>query len=181
MFRAVVVGCALALVAGVAEAKIPVSEEMKVKDSEGNVFAVVVDCPQSDPTFGGSENGTIGPDRCGQCLIEANWGTMVKYPYDLHIKGTLLDEGGKPIANRMIEFFLPNGWVVKTRTAENGYFRILLGATSERKSQDPLTTDIGTKRMRKDDKAEYYALFLLQDRFKPCAAEKKEKKAEKKE
>lgn len=171
MVRVVVVGLVLALGAVVAEAKIPVSEEMKVKEGD-TVYGVVVDCPQADPTFGGSEDGKIGPDRCGQCLIEANWGATLKYPYDLHIKGTLLDEAGKPIANRLVHFFLPNGWVVKTRTTDTGYFRILLGATAERKSDKPLTTDIGTKKMRNDNKAEYYALYLMQENFKPCADKK---------
>jgi len=172
MVRAVAVGLVLALSAGWAEAKIPVTEEMKVKDGEG-VYAVVIDCPQADPTFGGSEDGVIGPDRCGQCLIEANWGTLLRYPHDLIIKGTLVDEEGKPIPNRLIHFFLPNGWVVKTRSADTGFFRILLGATAERKGKDPLSVDIGTKRMRKDNKAEFYALFLLPENFKPCAEKKK--------
>lgn len=171
MFRAVAaVLLALVVSAPMAQAKIPVSDEMKVKDSEGNVFAVVVDCPRSDPTFGGSQEGTIGPDRCGQCLIESNWGTMLKYPYDLHIKGMLLDENGEPVAQQMIQFFLPNGWTVKTRSADTGYFRILLGATAERKSPDPLTTDIGTKKMSKQrDKSDIYALYLMPESFKPCA------------
>jgi hypothetical protein len=173
MFRAVVVGLAMLLSAVAAEAKITVSESSRVTDGEGNIYAVVLDCPQADPTFGGSEEGTIGPDRCGQCLIESNWGTMVKYPYDLLIKGTLVDESGKPLPNKMIHFFMPNGWTVKTRTADNGYFRILMGATSERKSKDPLTTDLGTKKMRSDSKAPYYAFFLLPDNFKPCAAAEK--------
>lgn len=179
MLRVFAVGLIVALSAGLAEAKISVSEEAKVKEGD-SVFAVVVDCPQADPTFGGAEEGTIGPDRCGQCLIQANWGTTLRYPYDLHIKGMLLDENGKPISNRLIHFFLPNGWVVKTRSAETGYFRILLGATAERKSDKPLTLDIGTKKMRKDNKAEYYAIFLMQDGFKPCAEKEPEKKPEKK-
>lgn len=171
MFRAVAaVLLALVVSTSTAQAKIAVQDEMKVKDSEGNVFAVVVDCPRPDPTFGGAQDGTIGPDRCGQCLVESNWGTMLKYPYDLHIKGTLLDESGQPIAQQMIQFFLPNGWTVKTRSADNGYFRILLGATAERKSSDPLTTDIGTKKMRKDrDKSDIYAFYLMPENFKPCA------------
>lgn len=180
MFRAVVVGLALALSAMAAEAKISVSDSKKVKDGEGNIYAVVLDCPQPDPTYGGSEDGTIGPDRCGQCLIEANWGAAMKYPYDVVIKGTMVDEAGKPLKGRMLQFFLPNGWTVKTRTADNGFFRIILGAIGDRKSKDPLTTDIGTVKMRNDNKAAYYAMYLLPDNFKPCAPKAKSKPAEKK-
>ena len=172
MYRVVVVALAVALSAAVAEAKISVSDSNKVKDSEGNVYAVVIDCPLPDPTYGGAEEGTIGPDRCGQCLVEANWGAPLKYPYDLHIRGTMVDETGKPLKGKMLQFFLPNGWTVKTRTADNGYFRILLGATDERKSKDPLMTDIGTKKMRSDTKADYYAMFLMPENFKPCAEKK---------
>src|SRR6185295_4592855 len=146
MLRAVVVGLVVALSAVTANAKIKVADSSKVKEGD-TVFAVVVDCPQADPTFGGSEDGTIGGDRCGQCLIESNWGTVLKYPYDLLIKGTLVDEGGQPLKGKMLQFYLPNGWTVKTRTADNGFFRILLGATGDRKSKDPLTADIGTKKM----------------------------------
>jgi len=177
MFRVVVVGLALTLSAVAADAKIAVQDAAKVKESDGTVYAVVVDCPQPDPTYGGSEDSTIGTDRCGQCLIEANWGQPMKYPYDLHIRGTLVDEAGKPLKGKMLQFFLPNGWTVKTRTADNGYFRILLGATAERKSKEPLMTDIGTKKMRNDNKAAYYAMFLLPDNFKPCAEKGKQKEA----
>lgn len=172
MFRAVVVAGVVALSAAAVEARITVTEEMKLKDSEGNVYAVIVDCPQSDPTFGGAEEGKIGSDACGQCLVEANWGILLRYPYDLFIKGMMLDQNGEPIPNQMIQFFLPNGWVVKTRSAENGFFRILLGATDERKSSEPLTMDIGTKRMQKDSKAPYYALYMMPEDFKPCAEKK---------
>ena len=177
MFRVVVVGLALALSAVAAEAKITISESNKVKDTDGTVYAVVVDCPGSDPTYGGAEEGKIGPDSCGQCLVESNWGTMLKHPYDVIIKGTMLDESGQPIKNQMIHFFLPNGWTVKTRSAENGYFRILLGATAERKSKEPLQTDIGTKKTHKDSKAPFYAMYLMPENFKPCAEKPKGKAA----
>lgn len=172
MFRAVVMTLAIALAAVTVEAGITVSEEMRIKDGEGKVFAVVVDCPQADPTFGGAEEGTIGTDRCGQCLVQANWGVLIRYPYDLYIKGMLVDENGDPVPNQMIQFFMPNGWVVKTRSAETGFFRILLGATDDRKTDEPLTIDIGTKKMRKGSKMEYYALFMLPEDFKPCAEQK---------
>ena len=175
MFRVVVVGLVVMLSAVAAEAKMTISESNKVKDTDGTVYAVVVDCPQSDPTYGGSEDGTLGPDRCGQCLVESNWGTTLKYPYDLIIKGTMLDENGQPLKNQMIHFFLPNGWTVKTRSSETGFFRILLGATAERKGSDPLQADIGTKKTHKDSKAPFYAMYLMPDNFKPCAEKPKAK------
>lgn len=178
MFRAVVVGAVLMLSAVAAEAKITVSESNKVKDGDGNVYAVVIDCPQPDPTYGGSEDGTLGPDRCGQCLVESNWGTTLKYPYDLIIKGTMVDEKGEPLKNQMIHFFLPNGWTVKTRSSDNGFFRILLGATAERKGTTPVQTDIGTKKTRKDSKAPFYAMYLMPENFKPCAEAKAKPKAD---
>jgi hypothetical protein len=181
MLRAVAVVLFTLAVAGAAQAKISVSDDMKVKDADGSVYAVVVDCPQADPSYGGASDGTIGPDRCGQCLVESNWGVLLKYPYDLHIKGTLQDGAGNPIGGQMIQFFLPNGWTVKTRSADNGFFRILLGATAERKAKEPLVTDIGTKKMSVDRKKDaIYAFYLMPENFKPCAEKKAEKKADKK-
>jgi len=147
---------------------------------------VIVDCLQSDSgkvqgkdaaAYGGSEESVIGADHCGKCLIDANWGTFLRYPYDLHIKGTLLDDGGKPVENMMVEFFLPNGWTIKTRTSKTGYFRILMGATEERLSKEPLVLDVGTRRMKKGSKMPYYAIYMMPDPFKPCAVEAQKKPA----
>jgi hypothetical protein len=175
MFRAMTAALVLTLSTVAAEAKTTIPESNKVKDKDGNVYAVVLDCPQSDPAFGGSEEGKLGGERCGQCLVNSNWGTQVRTPYDLTVKGVLVDEDGQPLKNRMIEFFMANGWTIKTRTTDTGFYRILMGATQERKSKENLVTDLGTKKMRKDSKASYYALFLLPENFKPCADQAKPK------
>jgi len=102
-----------------AHAGITVTEDMKLKGEDGQTYAIIVDCPQGDSkgekvAFGGSEDSMLGKGRCGQCLINANYGTRLEYPYDLHIKGVLLDENGLPLKNKLVQFYFPIGWTVKT-------------------------------------------------------------------
>jgi hypothetical protein len=160
------------------EATIQITNSMRLKDDE-KTYAVVIDCPQRNASgknaasFGGSEDGKIKADACGKCLLDANWGTFIRYPYDVHIKGMMLDENDKPVENQLVHFFLPNGWTVKTRTASTGFFRVILGATDERKSKTPLTMDIGTHRIKTGTKIPYYAFFILPEDFTPCGTSKK--------
>ena len=156
-----------------AQAGIPVTDDMKLKGEDGQTYAIVVDCPQEGSTkkgivFGGSEDSMVGKARCGQCLINANYGAKLIYPFDLHIKGVLVDENGAPLKGKMLQFHFPIGWTVKTRTSDTGYFRILMGATAERKSDAMLEKDLGKLHMKKDSKMPFYALYVLPPDFRPC-------------
>ncbi len=151
-----------------AGAAITITDGMRLKDDSGHTYAVIVDCPQPGTTFGGSDASKIGKDRCGQCLIDANWGTFIPHPYDVVITGTLVDEKGEPVKDQLIQMYLPNGWTVKTRSAATGYFRMVMGATEERKSDQPISLDLGKRHLKKDAPQPYYALYMLPEHFKPC-------------
>jgi hypothetical protein len=57
---------------------------------------------------------------------------------------------------------------VRTRTLDDGLFRLLLGATAERKGKG-LVIKLGDRAMRKDSKAPEYALFMLPPDYKKCS------------
>ncbi len=149
-----------------------------LKDPEGKTIAVLLDCTDcNDPKPGakcaaGVERGFHNGAPCGQCLLDANFGTRLAYAYDLLIVGTLKDANGEPLKGKFVKLFLPNTWTVRTRTSDQGMFRLLLGATVERKGQQ-VKLDLGTRTMRRDSKAEFYALYMLPDSYKPCGAAKK--------
>lgn len=144
-----------------------------VKDPEGKTIAVVINCNSCKGEKGaqcvtGVDDGFHGDAPCGQCAIKANFGTRITYAYDVLIMGTLKDEKGEPVRGRFVKLFLPNTWTVRTRTGDDGLFRLLLGATAERKGK-PVVVQLGDLKTPKDSKAEYYALFMLPEEHKPCA------------
>ena len=49
--------------------------------------------------------------------------------------GHLKDENGQPLKGNFVRLYLPNTWTVRTRTDDDGLFRLLLGATAERKGK----------------------------------------------
>lgn len=145
-----------------------------LKDPEGKTIAVVMDCNSCKGGKGsgcttGVDDGFNGDAACGQCALKANHGIRIPYAYDVLVMGYLKDEKGEPVKNRFVKLFLPNTWTVRTRTGEDGLFRLLLGATLERKGK-PVTVQLGDLKAPKDSKAEYYALFMLPPDHKPCAA-----------
>ena len=146
-----------------------------MKDPAGKTIALVLDCSsckggkKGKECTTGVEDGFQDDAPCGQCLMRANFGNRIAYPYDLVIMGTLKDENGQPLKGKFVKLFLPNSWTVRTRTTDDGLFRLLLGATVERKGK-PVTVQLGTHTMRKDSKAEYYALFLVPEGYAPCEA-----------
>ena len=154
-----------------------VKNTVPVTGADGKTYAIILDCPQDKSgkasEFGGSEDSMLGGQRCGKCLIDSNWGYFIKYPYDLLIKGTLVDAKGEPINNHLVHLYLPNGWTIKTRTSKTGFFRFLMGATDKRKGEKPLEIDLGKRHMEKDNKAEFYAFYMMPQDFKPCKAEEK--------
>jgi hypothetical protein len=151
-------------------------DELPIKDADGKTYAVVVLCNDCESPEGakpcdtGAEDGWLNGKPCGQCLLMDNYGQPMLYPYDLHFTGTLTDAAGHPIKDRFVKMYLANGWKVRTRTTEQGTFRLMLGATAERKSNTPLVTDIGVRVDSVKGSDPNYAIFLMPPSYKPCSA-----------
>lgn len=154
---------------------LPAVAQDLVKDPDGNTLAVVLDCDSCEkPAKGkscetGVESGFFDGKQCGKCLLDANFPTRIPYAYDLQFIGYLKDEKGQPLKGKFVRLYLPNTWTVRTRTLDDGMFRLLLGATAERKGKG-LVIKLGDRTMRKDSKAPEYALFMLPSNYKPCPA-----------
>lgn len=147
-----------------------------VKDPDGKTLAVVVDCNscQNPGAKGakcetGAENGFNDGKPCGKCLLEANYPTRIPYAYDLQFTGQLKDESGQPLKGKFVRLYLPNTWTVRTRTTDDGSFRLLLGATIERKGKAQII-NLGDRVLPKDSKSTEYALFMLPENYKPCGS-----------
>jgi hypothetical protein len=146
-----------------------------LKDPDGKALAVVWDCSScekgGDKCDNGVENGFHDGARCGQCLMKANYGNPVPIPYDVRVFGSLKDEKGDPLKATFVRLFLPNGWSIRTRTTDKGMFVLRMGPTGKRQSGKPLALDLGDRKMRKDDQARTYTLFMLPNESKPCGPE----------
>ena len=158
-----------------------------LKSPDGATLGLIVQCNScasatGDPKkcLNGVEEGYLAAQPCGKCMITENYGTTLAYPYDLHFLGKLVDAQGQPVKDRFVKMFLANGWNVRSRTGQDGAFRLMLGATAERKSSKPLVTDLGTRVDSPKDNKDYYAIFLLPEGYKACsAAEKPQPKKQK--
>ena len=148
-----------------------------VKDPDGNTLAVVVSCDScktgSEATgtscASGAEEGWLDGKPCGKCMLGANAQQPFTYAYDIHIVGKLVDEAGNPIKERFVKMFTPLGWSMRSRTADDGTFHFIMGATAERKSQSPVLSDVGAHA----DTAKgtpYYTFFLLPESYQQCSA-----------
>jgi hypothetical protein len=161
----------VSLVAVAAQAK-----QDLIKDPKGKTLAIIQDCSSCKDEKGkdcmaGKEAGYSGGADCGQCLLEANFGTRIGYPYDIHIVGKVMDETGKPLGSRFVQVSMPNTWRIRTRTMDDGSFRLMLGATlPKEKASDLIVVDLGTRTMAStSEKSSQYSFFMLQDGHKPCA------------
>jgi hypothetical protein len=103
-------------------------------------------------------------------MITENYGAAFSYPYDLHFIGKLVDAQGQPVKDRFVKVFMANGWNIRSRTAQDGAFRLMLGATAERKSTTPLVINLGTRTDSPKDNKDNYAMFLLPEGYKACPA-----------
>jgi hypothetical protein len=154
----------------------PAAQDL-IKDSQGKTLAIILDCNSCKDGKGkscrmGAESGFHDGQACGQCLLDANFGSRVGYPYDVHIIGKLQDPAGKPLAGKFVSVSLPNTWRIRTRTLEDGRFRVVLGATMPKENdKKAMTVDLGVRTLS-DAKAEQYSLFMLQDGYKPCGPKK---------
>jgi hypothetical protein len=166
----------LVLLAGVVFATTPVgATEVKVSDKSGKTIAVILDCNScKDEAKGrdcssGVTDGFHRGERCGQCLLDANFGAKLLYSSDVQINGKLKDRGGKAVADEFVRLYLPNTWTVRTRTAKDGLFRLLLGATQERQG-DSIQVRLGdrTRDVSGDSERPDYALYMLPESYKPC-------------
>jgi len=164
------------------------ASETKIKDKDGTTLAVLVVCNSCRSGGGdakkchsGVEDGWNDGHPCGTCLLKANPNTRFTYPYDLHITGKLFDPAGAPVKNHFVKTFLANGWGVRTRSIDDGSFRLTLGAIAERKSNAPLQIDVGTQVESRSDKEGQYAIYMLPDGYTPCpdSAAPKPEEAEK--
>ena len=146
--------------------------ENAVQDPDGKTLAVVLDCSSckdgaSKDCSNGVSAGYSSAKPCGKCLIDANFPTRIEYPYDLQFVGHLKDENGEPLKGKFVRLYLPNTWTVRTRTLDDGLFRLLLGATAERKGK-ALVIKLGDRVMQKVSKSAEYALYMLPPNYKPC-------------
>lgn len=148
-----------------------------VKDPSGKTLAVIVDC-SSCPAGktgatcrGGVMEGFHDGAACGQCLLDANFGFRIGYAHDLHIVGLVNDENGKPVKSKFVKLYLPNTWTVRTRTGDDGRFRVMLGATIQPAGK-LVAVDVGTVTLPSGGDANEYSLLMLPEQYKPCKKEK---------
>ena len=150
-----------------------------VKDADGNSFGVLVVCNDCQSAAagskkgcdGGAEEGWLDGRPCGKCLLTANYAAQLQYPYDLHVTGKLTNDEGQPVKDRFVKLFMANGWTVRTKTSDQGMFRLTLGATQERKAKQPLVVDLGVRVDSVKGSDPHYAIFLLPESYKPCTPE----------
>ena len=154
-----------------------VSDVQAVKGPDGATLAVMIQCNSCAASTGaskkchtGAEEGYLNGQPCGKCMITENFGKPLPYPYDLHFSGVLVDADGKPIKDRFVKVFMANGWNIRTRTSDVGTYRLMLGATAERKSTTPVVIDLGTRVDDPKETKDYYAMFMLPEGYKACAA-----------
>lgn len=169
----------IALVVAAAPARaLAAPVEVPLKDDNGKVLAVAVVCnecrgaerQQSKKCCDGTKDGWLGDRRCGDCLLESNWGVLIRYPRDLSVVGRLVKEDGQAAAGHYVKMFLPNGWSVRTQTRDDGTFRMNLGATMEREKGAPLVLDIGERVDRPQNNNEQFFFYLMPDAYNPCAS-----------
>jgi hypothetical protein len=170
------VGLALMTLTPVAQAE-NAPDVQPVKSPDGATLSVVVQCNSCASPTGdakqchtGVEEGYLAAQPCGKCMITENYGVALSYPYDLHFIGKLVDAQGQPVKDRFVKVFMANGWNIRARTGEDGGYRLMLGATAERKRPTPLVVDLGTRADSPKDNKDYYAMFLLPEGYKACSA-----------
>lgn len=153
------------------------SDEQPIKGPDGQTLAILVQCNScasasgtSKKCHGGAEEGYLDGQPCGKCMMTENFGARFAYPYDIHITGKLVDVQKQPVKSRFVKVFMANGWAIRTKTSDEGTYRLMLGATAERKSTTPLVIELGTRVDSPTDNKDNYAMFLLPDGYKACPA-----------
>ena len=151
--------------------------EVSLKDENGKVLAVAVVCGEckageqgSKKCYDGATKGWLGDKPCGDCLLESNWGVLIRYPRDLAVIGRLVKEDGQPAAKHYVKMFLPNGWSVRSQTKEDGTFRMKMGATAERVKGETLILDVGDRVDKLRSGTEQFSFYLMPDAYNSCSA-----------
>jgi hypothetical protein len=163
------------IMAGSVEA-VSFGDEQVVKDASGKMLAVVVVCSDcrdakaAKNCHSGVEQGWLDGKACGRCLVDANANARFPYSQELHFAGKLIDDAGQPVQNRFVKLYMANGWSVRTATSDAGTFRLLLGPTEKRTSKSPLVTDLGVRVDLAKSTGPDYAILMLPESYKPCAA-----------
>ncbi len=148
--------------------------EHKVVGPNGSTIGIILDCNScKDPENGekcqtGVQKGFHAGKACGECLMRSNYGAKLLYSRDLYLTGTINKPDGEPLINEFVRLYLPNTWTVRTRTTEEGVFRLVLGAT-EARDGEPLSFEIGPRSRAKVQGAPDYALFMVPEDYKSCA------------
>lgn len=162
--------------AAIASAAQATPVEVPLKDENGKVLAVAVVCSEckageqdSKKCYDGATKGWLGDKPCGDCLLESNWGVLIRYPRDLSVIGRLVKEDGQPASKHYIKMFLPNGWSVRSQTKEDGTFRMKMGATAEREKGDALVLDVGDRLDKSRTGNEQFSFYLMPDAYNSCA------------
>jgi hypothetical protein len=165
------------IVVTVATRVIAAENTQRIKDPDGNTVGLVVICSSCQSSDGsakhcqtGVQQGWLNGKPCGKCMLVENAGQPLRCAYDLHFTGKLVDNAGAPRKERFVRMFLPNGWTVRTRTGDDGGFRLMTGATENRKSKNPVVVDLGT-RMDTKPGTEDYSFYVLPESYKPCPPE----------
>ncbi len=164
----------IAISALLAISSIVSAAEHKVVGPNGSTIGILLDCSScKDPAKGekcqtGVQKGFHAGKACGECLMRSNYGAKLLYSRDLYLTGTINQPDGKPLVNEFVRLYLPNTWTVRTRTTEEGIFRLVLGATEGRDGK-PLSFEIGPRTRAKVPSAPDYALFMVPENYKPCA------------
>jgi hypothetical protein len=146
---------------------------VSLADGETPIGTFLVCNSCADPSTGeaclpGTEHGWLQGQQCGECLAKSNFSRVVRYGRDLVLIGTIVAPDGSPRAGRYVKLFLANSWTVRTRTAEDGRFRLRLGATAERSGDPTLALDVGTHVDPGDETSPHFAAYLLPADFSPC-------------
>lgn len=150
------------------------ADQVEVKAPDGRVFGTIIFCndcarpADKGPCDQGAENGWYKGKPCGQCFLKANPNMLIRYPFDIHVVGKIQDSKGKPLKERFVKLFLPNGWGVRSRTLDDGTFRLMLGATADREGKTPLTVDVGTHTDSTRGEDPYFAMYMLPLSYNPC-------------
>jgi hypothetical protein len=172
-----VLGLNIIIAATVATRVIAAENTQLIKDPDGNSVGLLVICSSCESSGGsarrcqtGVQQGWLNGKQCGKCMLAANAGQTLHHAYDLHFTGTLVDNAGAPRKERFVRMFLANGWTVRTRTGNDGGFRLMLGATENRKSKNPVVVDLGTRVDAKPG-TEDYSFYVLPESYKPCPPE----------
>lgn len=148
-----------------------------IQSPDGKTLALILDCDScrdaktESACKTGVENGYHDSAACGQCLVVSNYGTRIPYGYDLQIFGHIKDENGKPLSGKFVKLLLPNSWTMRTRTTDDGMFRLMLGATSDRQG-GPIKVELGDRTMSAAQTGDYL-LYMMPPNYKPCTASQK--------